>query len=76
MRQICSTCRYWSEGHARLLGLGPLQALCLYEAANSRAPAWTTGGMTCPAWASGHFGAVDGQPDDGLFARRAYAKET
>jgi hypothetical protein len=75
VRQICATCRYWSEGHARLLGHGPLQALCLARHSPNRNH-WVTGAAVCPVWRHDLMGKVDGPPDDGLFARRAYAKET
>lgn len=56
----CRGCRYWSEMIA-MSGPdtgGQLKAMCL----NHRGPrgqAYMAARETCPAWASGHAGAVD-----------------
>lgn len=69
----CSGCRFWSEMVARVCG-GPLEALCL-AGSGPYASKYTTGRMTCEAWKSGHFGAVDDPPNYGEESRAAYAAE-
>ncbi len=73
-RRICADCRYWSDMAARMHGRWAMEALCLNQASPGF-DRWIVGGMSCPAWASGHFGAVDGPPDLGDWATRQYARE-
>lgn len=74
MTQSCGTCRYWSEMCAQAMGGGPVEALCLSQN-GPYAGKYTTTRMTCPAWKSGHLGAVDAPPNYGEVIRAAYAAE-
>lgn len=62
----CKGCRYWSEMIAGCNGGGPVQALCLAPKGSPVHGSYTSGWMTCSAWASGHLGAIDepGQDPD------------
>lgn len=73
-RHTCNTCRFWSEMCAQTTGLGPIEALCL-SVTGPRARAWTKESETCPAWKSGHHGAVDAPPNYGEFIRTLYDAE-
>lgn len=70
----CAGCRYWSEMIAQSVNGGPVEALCL-AAAGPLAGKYTTGGMTCSAWKSGHHGAVDEPPNYGEETRALYDAE-
>lgn len=54
----CKGCRYWSEMLAQSIGGGPVQAFCLAQG-GPMSGRYTSGRQTCPAWASGHYGAID-----------------
>ena len=69
----CAGCRYWSEMIAQSIGDGPVEAMCLGD--GPLKGQYTTGKQTCPAWKSGHYGAVDDPPDYGETTRAAYARE-
>ena len=72
--QDCAGCRYWSEMIAQSIGCGPIEAMCL-SGDGPKASKYTTGRMACPAWKSGHFGAVDEPPNYGEETRAMYAEE-
>lgn len=57
----CAGCRYWSEMIAMAHGGGPTKAMCLADS-GPRSGQYTTGGVTCSSWASGHLGAIDDPP--------------
>lgn len=72
--QRCNNCRFWSEMLAQSIGCGPVEAVCLSP--NSPFHTKFIGATrTCPAWKSGHYGAIDAPPDYGAHTRAAYAKE-
>lgn len=54
----CSGCRYWSEMIARSNDYGSVSAMCLAPDGRHKGK-YTVGYQHCPAWASGHLGAVD-----------------
>jgi hypothetical protein len=75
----CAGCRFWSEMIARAGGgttnpRGDTEALCL-AADGPHASKYTTEGMTCGSWKSGHLGAVDDPPNYGEQTRAAYEAE-
>jgi hypothetical protein len=56
---------------AQVIGGGPLEALCLSQK-SARSGHYTTERMTCEAWKSNQFGAIDSPPNYGEFAVAAY----
>lgn len=76
----CSGCRYWSEMIARAGGgtdnpRGDVEALCLVPSEAkyaTHAGKYTVSSFVCPAWKSGHLGAIDDPPDGNW---EAYADE-
>lgn len=61
-REVCSTCRFWSEMVARANSAAGVEALCL--TIGSRGGRYTLGSDSCEAWRSAKHGAVD-DPDTG-----------
>ena len=62
----CKGCRYWSEMIAKVVGMGPLQSLCLNK--NSKqAYFYTRPDTHCPEWADGEYGAVDDPQNKGAY---------
>lgn len=53
---------------------GPVQALCLSDD-GVLAGKYTIESLTCAAWKSGHYGAVDDPPNYGEETRALYAEE-
>ena len=55
---VCEKCRFWSEMCAQAIGKGPMEALCLSENGPKKGK-MVEESFSCPAWKSGHLGAVD-----------------
>ena len=72
--QNCAGCRFWSEMIAKCEGGGTIQALCLADGGPLHGR-YTIARQTCPAWKSGHYGAVDDPPNYGAEVRPLYASE-
>lgn len=70
----CAGCRFWSEMIAQSIGGGPVEAMCLADD-GPLAGKYVTARRTCPAWKSGHFGAVDAPPNYGEETRPLYEAE-
>jgi hypothetical protein len=70
----CAGCRFWSEMIAQCHGGGSVQALCLADG-GPMSGKYTTSRVTCTAWKSGHFGAVDDPPNYGEETRAMYTGE-
>lgn len=71
----CKGCRYWSEMVAKVEG-GEVLALCLARGGAARQGGlYTYARLTCPAWKSGHHGAVDDPPNYGEATRALYDAE-
>jgi hypothetical protein len=72
-KQVCETCRWWSERCAQALGAGPIEALCLAQD-GPKSMNYTRANDTCPAWRINSHGAID-DPYCGEDAVARYAQE-
>lgn len=70
----CRDCRFWSEMCAQSIVGGPIEALCL-SGDGPLAGRFVKETSSCPAWKSGHFGAVDSPPNYGESVRASYEAE-
>ena len=70
----CSGCRYWSEMIAKFDGGPGIEAVCL-NSRSTKNGRFTFEHDSCPAWRSGHHGAVDTPPNYGKATQALYAKE-
>ena len=58
MKKTCSTCRWWSELCAQVMGDGPLEAVCLNGGAQKNGK-FTPQNFHCDKWQDNALGAVD-----------------
>ena len=70
----CRGCRYWSEMLAKCEGGEPVVAMCLAPDGPHEGK-YKSARMTCSAWKSGHYGAVDDPPNYGAEVRPLYEAE-